>query len=119
MGAFNTVRILGTCPSCKNEVNLEVQFKYGDVWQHHYQIGDVIKWGGNDIGKPALRKVIVEGFAVCPTCDSELDYEVWLENDKIVAIKLASGTYDLASSPEVYSVTLKKEAEHPDLSYFV
>ena len=41
MGAFNTVRILGTCPSCKNEVNLEVQFKYGDVWQHHYQVGDV------------------------------------------------------------------------------
>ena len=37
-------------------------------------------------------------------CDSELDYEVWLENDKILAVKLASGTYDLASTPEGYIV---------------
>jgi hypothetical protein len=104
MGAFNTVRILGTCPSCKNEVNLEVQFKYGDVWQHHYQVGDVINWGGNDIGKSDRRKVIVEGFAICPICDSELDYELWLEKDRIIAVKPASGTYDLASTPEGYIV---------------
>ena len=32
------------------------------------------------------------------------DYEVWLENDKIVAVKLASGTYDLASTPDGYIV---------------
>ena len=104
MGAFNTVRILGTCPSCKNEVNLEVQFKYGDVWQHHYQVGDVIKWGGNNVGTHGHRKVVTEGVEACPICDSELDYEVWLEKDEIVAVKSTSGTYDPASTPEGYIV---------------
>jgi Zn ribbon nucleic-acid-binding protein len=104
MSAFNTVEISGTCPSCKKEVNLDVQFKYGDAGQHRYKLGDVITWGGNDVGRPGRSRVIVEGFAVCPACDSELDYEVWLESDNIVAVKPATGTYDLASTPDGYIV---------------
>jgi hypothetical protein len=97
MGAFNTVEISGTCPCCKNEVSLEVQFKYGDTYQHHYKLDDVITWGGNDIGKPGRSRVVVDGMAGCPACDCDLDYEVWLEKDRIVAVKPATGAYDFVS----------------------
>jgi hypothetical protein len=104
MGAFNTVEISGTCPCCKNEVNVEVQFKYGDTYQHHYKVGDLITWGGNDRGKPGRSKVVVYGVAVCPICDAELEYEVWLESDRIVAVKPATGTYDFVSEGVGYIV---------------
>jgi hypothetical protein len=104
MGAFNTVEISERCPCCKEEVNLEVQFKYGDTYQHHYKVGDVITWGGNDRGKPGRSKVVVYGFAVCPICDAELEYEVWLESDRIVAVKPATGTYDFVSEGLTYIV---------------
>lgn len=104
MGAFNTVEISGTCSCCKEELNLEVQFKYGDTYQNSYKLGDVITWGGNDIGKPGRSKVIVEGFALCPICDAELHYEVCLESDIIVVVKPRSGTYDLDSTDEGYIV---------------
>jgi hypothetical protein len=100
MGAFNTVEIRGTCPCCKKEVNLEVQFKYGDTYQYDYKLGDVITWGGNDIGKPGRSRVVVDGAAGCPNCpgcDFDLDYEVWLEKDRIVAVKPVTGAYDFVS----------------------
>ena len=104
MGAFNTVEISGTCPGCQKEDTLEVQFKYGDTYQHRYKVGDVITWGGNDRGKPGHSKVVVYGFAVCPICDAELEYEVWLEKDRIVAVKPATGTYDFVSIGRGYIV---------------
>ena len=104
MGAFNTVEILEKCPGCNEEVNLEVQFKYGDTYQHHYRIGDVITWGGNDIGKPACTRVVVSGYEVCPMCEAELEYEVWLEKDRIVAVQPATGTYDFVSISRGYIV---------------
>ena len=104
MGAFNTVETSGTCPCCKQAVNLEVQFKYGNTYQHHYKIGDVITWGGNDIGKPGRTRVVVDGVAVCPDCDCDVDYEVWLEKDKIVDVKPATGAYDFSSLDDAYIV---------------
>lgn len=104
MGLYNTVEISGTCPCSNDQVKLEVQFKYGDTYLHHYKIGDVIKWGGIDIGKPGRSKVFVDGVAGCPGCDRDLDYEVWLESDKIVDVKPATGDYDLASTDEEYIV---------------
>ena len=102
MGLFNTVHTLAKCPACKNEVNLKVQFKYGDVYQHHYQLGDVIKWDRDhartNVGTPGRRKVVVEGVDDCPVCEAEGDYEVWLENDKIVAVKVASSAYDFSAT---------------------
>ena len=104
MGLYNTIEISGTCPCCNNEVKLEVQFKYGDTYLHHYKLGDVIEWGGIDIGKPGRSKVVVEGFKLCPICDAELNYEVWLESDKIVAVKPYTGAYDFDSTPDCYIV---------------
>jgi hypothetical protein len=104
MGLFNTVEISGTCSCCKKESDLEVQFSYGDTYQHHYKLGDVITWGGNDIGKPGRSRVVVDGIAGCPGCDFDLDYEVWLEKDRIVAVKPVTGAYDPASTEEGYIV---------------
>ena len=104
MGLFNTVKSQVTCDSCKNELTVNVQFKYGDVYQHHYQLGDVIKWNGNNIGTPGHRKVVVEGVEDCQICGVEGDYEVWLENDTIVAVRPASGGYDFTATNEGYIV---------------
>lgn len=103
MGAFNTVQISERCPCCTEEVDVEVQFKYGDTYQHRYKLGDVIKWGGNDIRRPGRSRVLAEGFAVCPISDTELLYEVWLELDKVVAVTPDTGAYNLATD-EGYTV---------------
>jgi hypothetical protein len=36
MGAYNTVSTTARCPRCDERVEVTVQFKYGDVWQHSY-----------------------------------------------------------------------------------
>jgi hypothetical protein len=75
MSAYNTVVLPGEqkCPHCGAVIRRRVQFKYGDTWQHDYMIGDRIKWGGNDIGKPA-RLVTALGYPEeCPVCGQGLD----------------------------------------------
>ena len=113
MGLFNTVEILDKCSSCNKDVNLRVQFKYGDVYQHHYQLGDVIKWNTDhprtNAGTTGHRKVVVEGVEDCPNCEAEIDYEVWLENDKIVAVKPKSGAFDFSATEEAYFIIQDSE----------
>lgn len=40
---------------------MEIQFKYGDVWQHIYRVGDELSWGGNDIGERSAGTVVAYG----------------------------------------------------------
>ncbi len=110
MGLFNTVGIERVCPNCGNLVEFKVQFKYGYVRDHEYRIGDRLQWGRDfpdkpyayrgDVGKPGTRQVVVDGIAEgCPVCgysygpDGVLDYEVWVEDDQIVAVRPASGRH--------------------------
>lgn len=80
MSAFNTVRGEAICPSCGRREIFEVQFKYGHTWQLHYQLGDTLRWGGNDIGVPSAKKVAVEGIGdKCSSCGHDL-----LEFDVII-----------------------------------
>ncbi|UFP94208.1 hypothetical protein [Gloeobacter morelensis] len=106
MGAFNVVKVERTCPSCNETVELRVQFKYGDTWQYEYRIGDRLRWGGNDTGKPGAKRVVVYGIDEhCPYCGlEEGDYEVWLENDVIVSVQPSTGAYDFVNTQEVYIV---------------
>jgi len=46
MSAFNILIIHSHCPFCHNPIDLRLQFKYGDTWQHEYIVGDSLKWGG-------------------------------------------------------------------------
>src|SRR5260370_12959053 len=71
MSAYNEViaREEEECPRCDSKIRRTVQFKYGDTWQHRYEIDDHIRWGGNDVGEPGHKVVVVEGAAdECPVC---------------------------------------------------
>lgn len=107
MSAFNVVTITTACPGCQQSVAIRVQFKYGDTWQHEYEVGDRLNWGGNDIGKPGHKRVVVDGAAEkCPSCayDPECDFYVFVEHDVIVSIEPASNRYDFALTGKTYII---------------
>jgi hypothetical protein len=106
MSAFNTIKSKQVCHSCGKLAEFTIQFKYGEVWQHEYHISDRLKWGRNEEGKPGYKRVVVNAVAErCPVCRSEgADFEVWIENDRIVSVKLASGKYDFVSRHQTYVV---------------
>jgi hypothetical protein len=71
MGAYNTVMVDWKDPATQETRTLHVQFKYGDVWQHEYRIGDALKWGGNDIGERGAQRVVVDAVWMGPNrCES-------------------------------------------------
>jgi hypothetical protein len=73
MSAFNTIQDEANCPSCGARGIFEVQFKYGNTWQLHYQLGDTLRWGGNDIGVFTTKKVAVEGIGdKCTACGHDM-----------------------------------------------
>ena len=88
MAAFNSVRQIVECPNCRSEVRVDVQFKYGNTWQLHYDIGDAaLNAGGNDIGNPDAIRVVIDavGHVSCPNCGYEggqgllrVRYELWV-----------------------------------------
>lgn len=92
MSAFNILNSKIKCSECDCTYMGKVQFKFGDTWQLQYKIGDKIKWGGNDIGKPSISKVKVYGILEideCPICGKENlnnEFDIDIENDIIIAI---------------------------------
>ena len=108
MGAFNTVQTRVLCPTCKAPLSVCVQFKYGDTWQNEYSEGDQLRWGGNDIGTPGKRLVVVDGVAedVCPKCgyDEERGFYVFIEHDRISRVAPATGEYNFPAVAETYIV---------------
>ena len=94
MGAFNDVRARVTCPSCTKDVEVEVQFKYGSVWQHHYELGATLLWGTNDVGQPGRALVIADGEAgECPACGYDGDWPAYvtIERDVIQSARTSTG----------------------------
>ena len=83
MSAFNTVRGKAACPACGVVSEFDVQFKYGNTWQLEYQVGDELKWGGNDTGNKGIAKVAVEGTGgACPNCNADfLEFDVIVEKN--------------------------------------
>lgn len=100
MGAFNIVHTAAVCPSCQARVPVVVQFKYGKTWQLEYDIGDELRWGGNQIGSPGKTRVVVEGVAEspCPACGYDNEWNLYLnvENDRLVSAETATGKYNFA-----------------------
>jgi hypothetical protein len=88
MSAFNTVVGLALCPQCGRSAEFEVQVKYGDTWQYCYAVGDKVRWGGNDVGTPGHKRVLVEGIGgPCPLCRADaLDFDVLVEDDQFTSI---------------------------------
>lgn len=98
MGAFNILIVDEKCNKCKNDVQIEIQFKFGDVWQNKYKLGDVLRWGGNDHGIKGAQRVVLDGVAECDSCKEEIDYLIYLDNDKFKSVEVNRGKYDFTSS---------------------
>ncbi len=82
MSAYNILDVVDS-DSGPEAQRLQIQFKFGDAWLHRYEVGDTIAWGGNDIGRPGLRRVFVKGSVVGP--EGVRHYVVQIENDVITA----------------------------------
>ena len=81
-----------TCPTCGSGITRMIQFKYGDVWQHDYKLGDRIIWDKNNVGEPGHKSVIVSAHPeACPVCGDlpDVRFEISLEEDRIVGIERA------------------------------
>lgn len=96
MGTFNSVLWVGPCSNCSEIVGREVQFRFGETWQHEYSVGERIVWGRADVGEPGLSVVVVEGFALaCPNCGEELgECEILVESDRLKGVRELTGRYD-------------------------
>lgn len=107
MSAYNIVaNVPATCPQCGARVSVGVQFKFGGTWQHQYVVGDSLRWGTNDIGRPGRARVVADGAAdsACPACDyaGDWDFYVLIENDRILGVSEADGTYDFVTTGSTY-----------------
>ena len=105
MGAFNTLTTETICPVCNHKVIFDIQFKYGNTWQYQYKLGQKITWGGNDIGVPNKKKVLVEGIGgPCSNCKTDfLEFKKIISSDRITeVIPLKETSGDLL--PEGYLV---------------
>lgn len=90
MSAYNTIETCILCPACQHKLHFNIQFKYGEVWQHHYLIGDVIKWGKNEVGYRGVNQVWVDGVSdACKYCGWFGDFIIELHNDKIIDIRIS------------------------------
>lgn len=102
MGAFNTVNCRLVCPSCKEAAEVTVQFKYGNTAQLNYGVGDRLRWGGNDIGEPGRKHVVIDSIvsSQCPRCGFTDDWYVYvhIENDRISMIESEDGRYNFLDS---------------------
>lgn len=106
MSAVNSLYAKITCRNCGGESRREVQFKFGDTYANKYELSDTLRWGGNDIGHSGVRRVVVDGAArACPICgDGDLDFEIWIENDRITRVEPLSGRFDFTAVNRTYIV---------------
>ena len=87
MSAFNVLQTRVTCPSCTNVQQADIQFRYGDTWQHTYVVGDRLRWGGNDVGEDGFRLVLVDGAGPPCACGTYLDCEIRITDGVISGIQ--------------------------------
>jgi hypothetical protein len=85
----------------------EVQFKFAHTWQNRYRIGEALRWGGNDIGEPGHKEVLVEGIGgPCPSCGTEfLDFDVVILDNRVAEVRPTTTPRPLGS--EGYLVVRK------------
>lgn len=88
MGAFNVLTVATRCPTCGEQVELRLQFKYGDSWQLEYRLGDELRWGGNETGRPGARRVLLDAASEsCPNCGADGDFEILVEDNRLESFR--------------------------------
>lgn len=92
MGYFNTLITEMSCPNCGEKHEARIQFKFGNTLQLHFNIGDPLQWGGNDIGSPDMKKVKLYGViesTACPFCGQDSfpeEYDIFVQDNIIMSI---------------------------------
>lgn len=87
MGLFNSLMVLAACPGCGSVAQREVQFRYGEVWQHCYWVGSRLIWGDNNVGDPELDAAAAPGWiSACASCGNEGDLDVVVADGRIAGI---------------------------------
>jgi hypothetical protein len=84
MGAFNTLVITVKCSLCSNTYPANLQFAAGEVWQHMYNIHDVIldAPGKNSIGRKKIMAYGIVEDTKCPSCgnNNPPDYDILIDH---------------------------------------
>ncbi|BBH70555.1 hypothetical protein ACTI_72400 [Actinoplanes sp. OR16] len=104
--AFNVLTIDETCPACAHQIRRRVQFKYGELWAHEYELGDTLRWGVNEEGSPA-RLVRVEGVPeACSLCgdDPEWVYDIVIRDNVIESAARSTTVNPFAETENDYIV---------------
>jgi hypothetical protein len=110
MSSFNTLITDIACPSCRKICEVQIQFKFGNTWQLKYKVGDVITWGGNDIGSPDYDQVKVYGIiesSTCPFCLERVipeEYDILVINNKIIRVSPLSEIQDYLNGNGEYVI---------------
>ena len=94
MGLYSTIWAPLQCNCCGFESEVDVQFKYGNLWVHEYMVGDSIAWGRTQVGEPSEIRVAALGTASCPRCHEEACFDVIIERGRIKSVQSSRGEYD-------------------------
>jgi hypothetical protein len=87
MGAFNSLDVTIACPSCQETASREIQFRYGAVWQYRYHLGDVLRWGRNDVGDPDAPDVVVDAWLCeCQSCDHDGRIALYVRHNTLATV---------------------------------
>jgi hypothetical protein len=94
MTLYNTLLLDSVCPCCRERTTIKIQFRYGEVWDYIYFIGDEIKWGDGGAGEPGRKLVVLDGVSeACDMCEETADFLIFVENDIIKTIRQNQGEY--------------------------
>ncbi len=106
MSAYNTVTYPWKDPNSGKMYDLQIQFKYGEIWQHEYKVGDLLKWGDNDIGDRSADKVFVEGVLEGEKLTDTMpkNFEIYIGCNKIECILPSSNKYNFLETDNDYIV---------------
>lgn len=102
MSLFNTLKTQVSCLSCGAVTLQNIQFKYGDTYQHEYSLGDEILWSNsqpnNDWGCASDEHVVVEGLGEkCSTCLGSFPvFDIFVRKNVIEKVKNHSDEFDFS-----------------------
>ena len=88
MSLFNVIVVKTECPWCGKSSTMDVQFKYGKVWQYEYRVGDALVWPECSENASEKRTRKISGVAIpCRFCVKDfIDFEIVIENNIIKSV---------------------------------
>lgn len=106
MARYNIVFVPWRDESTGEPFDIKVRFRYGDVWQYEYEMGDALLWGDNDIGAADIKYVVVDGEleGKPPYANFPEQFEVHIVNGRIFQVVPSTGKFDFDQAAEEFIV---------------